>query len=58
MRFCELERKEVINVTNCKCLGNVKDLEFDECDGCIKALIVPGPAKWTFHTLPPCKSTL
>lgn len=45
MRFCELECKEVINVTDCKCLGNVRDLIFDECDGCIKALIIPGPAK-------------
>ena len=46
MRFCDLARKEVINVNDCKCLGNVRDLDFDECDGCIKALIVPGPAKW------------
>lgn len=46
MRFCELEQKEVINVINCKCLGNVRDLDFDEKDGCIRALIVPGPAKW------------
>lgn len=46
MRFCEFQRKEVINVTDCKCLGNVSDLEFDECDGCIKAIIVPGPGKW------------
>lgn len=46
MRFCELQKKEVINATDCKCLGNVKDLEFDECDGVIKTIIVPGPAKW------------
>lgn len=46
MRFCDLTRKEVINVNDCKCLGNVRDLDFDECGGCIKALIVPGPAKW------------
>lgn len=46
MRFCELQEKEVINVCNCKCLGCVKDLEFDECNGCICALIVPGPCKW------------
>lgn len=46
MRFCDLARKEVINVNDCKCLGNVRDLDFDECGGCIKALIVPGPAKW------------
>lgn len=43
MRFCDLARKEVINVNDCKCLGNVRDLDFDECGGCIKALIVPGP---------------
>lgn len=46
MRFCELQQKDVINVTDCKCLGHVHDLEIDECEGCIKALIVPGPAKW------------
>ena len=46
MRFCELQKKEVINTTDCKCLGNVSDLEFDECDGVIKTIIVPGPAKW------------
>lgn len=46
MRFCELEEKEVINVCDCKCLGNVRDLEIDEKNGCIKCLIVPGPGKW------------
>ena len=45
MRFCDLARKEVINVNDCKCLGNVRDLDFDECDGCIKALIVR-TGKW------------
>lgn len=46
MRFCEFQRKEVINAKDCKCLGNVRDLEFDECNGCIKTIIVPGPGKW------------
>ena len=46
MRFREKEQKEVINVRDGRCLGNVKDLEFDECDGCIRTLIVPGPGKW------------
>lgn len=46
MRFSDLARKEVINVTDCKCLGNVRDLELDECDGRIRTLIVPGPGKW------------
>jgi YlmC/YmxH family sporulation protein len=46
MRFCELQQKEVINIKDGKCLGNVRDLEFDEKDGGITAVIVPGPAKW------------
>jgi YlmC/YmxH family sporulation protein len=46
MRFSDLSQKEVINVTNCCCLGNVKDLKFDEKTGCIEELIIPGPAKW------------
>ena len=45
MRFCELQQKEVINMCDCKCLGNVCDLEFDEKDGCIEEIIVPGPGK-------------
>ena len=45
MRFCDLARKEVINVNDCKCLGNVRDLDFDECDGCIKALSCAGTGK-------------
>ena len=45
MRLCELQEKEVINVRDCKCLGNVIDLEFDEQSGCIRAIIVPGPCK-------------
>ena len=43
MRFCDLTEKELINVCDCKCLGNVHDLDIDECDGRIRALIVPGP---------------
>ena len=37
--------KEVINVCDCKCLGIVCDLEIDEKDGCINAIVVPGPGK-------------
>ena len=46
MRFCDLQQKEVINVCDCKCLGSVCDLEFDEKDGFITAIIVPGPGKY------------
>ena len=45
MRLCELEDKEVINVTDGRSLGCVMDLEFDPTCGQIDALIVPGPGK-------------
>ena len=48
MRLCEFSRKEVINASDCRCLGNVCDLEFDECSGQICAMIIKGPPKW-FH---------
>ena len=40
-RFGFLPPKRITDLYN-----QVRDLDFDECDGCIKALIVPGPAKW------------
>lgn len=43
MRFSELKEKDVINRCDCRKLGKVCDLILDECKGCIKALIVPGP---------------
>ena len=46
MRFSDLCEKEVISVNDCRCLGNVRDLEFDKEKGCITALIIPGPGKY------------
>ena len=40
-RFGFLPPKRITDLYN-----QVRDLDFDEGDGCIKALIVPGPAKW------------
>lgn len=42
-RFCTLKQKEVINRCDCKRLGKVSDLIFDEQKGCICSLIVPVP---------------
>lgn len=42
MLFSELRAKEVINIKDCKRLGRVVDFEFNECNGCILKLIVPG----------------
>lgn len=41
MRFSEFKCKDVINIKDCKCLGRVSDLEFDEKTGCIHKIIVP-----------------
>lgn len=45
MRLCDLKQKEVINVRTCRSLGCISDLEIDCENGCILALIVPGPGK-------------
>lgn len=46
MLFSELRRKEVINIRDCRSLGRVCDLEFDQCSGCIRKLIVCDQCKW------------
>ncbi len=46
MRFSDFCEKEVVNVNDCKCLGNVRDIEIDTECGEVTALIVPGPGKY------------
>lgn len=46
MLFSELKCKDVINLKNCRVLGKVRDLEFDECNGCIRKIFVPRGNKW------------
>ena len=46
MLFSELKCKDVINLRDCKLLGRVCDLEFDERNGCIHKLFVPRGKKW------------
>lgn len=45
MRLCELRQKEVINCRDCERLGFVGDVVFNVQNGCMEALIVPGPCK-------------
>lgn len=42
-RFGDLKSKDVINRCDCKKLGRVCDLIFNEDSGCICSLIVPCP---------------
>lgn len=46
MRLCDMREKEVINLCDCKRLGCVVDLVFDECEGCIQALVVPAAGRF------------
>ena len=55
MRFCELCEKEVINVSDCRSLGNVIDLDIDENCGKICALIVAEPGKPLCFFCPACE---
>ena len=41
--YCELRRKDVVNICNGTRLGCISDLELDDCTGCISAIVVPGP---------------
>ena len=41
IQYSEFRKKEVISMRECKRLGHVCDLEFDECKGCITKIMVP-----------------
>ena len=43
INFCDLKRKEVINLCDGARLGCICDLEMDACSGAVYAIIVPGP---------------
>ena len=55
IRYCELCEKQVINIADCCCLGNVVDLELDECNGRICALVVAAPGKFFCIFCPACE---
>lgn len=43
MRYNKLRQKEVVNVLDGRSLGCICDMELDLANGCICAIIVPGP---------------
>lgn len=43
MRVCNLRNKQIINLSDCRTIGFVCDIDFDPHNGCVTALIVPGP---------------
>ena len=51
MLFSELRKKEVVNMRDCRKLGQVVDMDFDECNGCIPRIKVSCKSK-CFRCLP------
>ena len=45
-RVFDLRRKEVINIRDGARLGYVCDVEIDELEGSVDAIVVPGPARF------------
>lgn len=45
MSLSELRTKDVVNTLDGRRLGKVMDIEFDERDGHVEALVVPGEFK-------------
>ncbi len=44
--YCELRRKEVINICDGARLGTVCDLELDTAQGTVLSVVVPGPMRF------------
>ena len=45
INFCDLRRKEVINLCDGARLGCICDMEMDAATGAVYAIIVPGPPR-------------
>lgn len=46
--YCSLKSKDVINISDGRNLGNITDMIFDTCCGCILGIVVPS-SKNFFH---------
>ena len=53
MLYSELKKKEVINMRDCRKLGQVVDAEIDERNGCIRKLKIAARIR-CFKCLPDC----
>lgn len=46
LNYCELKRKEIINLCDGARLGTICDMEIDSQTGQINSIVVPGPPKF------------
>ena len=58
MLLSDFSEKEVINIRDCKKLGHVTDLEFDERSGCICKVIVSNGCSFFSFLKPSCDYTI
>ncbi len=42
-KISDLQERQIVNIADGKCLGNVKDIELNLARGVIEALVLPGP---------------
>jgi len=47
--FCELRRKNVINMVDGRCLGFITDLVMEDCSGVVLGLLVPSATNRFFN---------
>ena len=45
LNYCELKRKEIINLCDGARLGTICDMEIDPVTGQINSIVVPGPPR-------------
>ena len=41
-KISDLQERQIVNIADGKCLGNIKDIELNILDGSIQALVLPG----------------
>ncbi len=41
-KISDLQERQIVNIADGKCLGNLKDIELNLLDGTIQALVLPG----------------
>lgn len=45
-KISDLQERQVVNIADGKCLGNIKDIELNLLEGVIQALVLPSPGRF------------
>ena len=44
-KISDLQERQIVNIADGKCLGNIKDIELNVLDGTIQALVLPNTGR-------------